>query len=343
VLDDVLQRLLSDPVQRDLHVLGQPAVAGDDAHPHLGNGPGEAGQPVGQPEVLEHRRAQPGDRRVGLVQRQVGQLPGARELRCCGGAGWHRIGGRVEVIGEADQPLRDPVVDVAGQPVPFRFLGRDDLLGEPFRGLLLSRQPPVQPGLVHRPGDERPDRSEQPDVPVGEVAPLPGVHVQHADEAGRLALHGHRHHRRVVLPAQLGEVPVARVGLLARGEHRGLVMAGHPAAHPFAHREPDPAHLAVERRRRAGQRQRAATVVEHVDEAHVGAGRLDDEAGDAGGERTELRAGRDGLDDAGQQGVLPLRVGQAKPVPGPGAAHWNTPSRSAAATAAVLSLTPSLR
>ena len=350
VLDDVLQRLLGDPVQRDLHVLGQPAVAGDDPHLHLGDGPGQAGQPVGQPQVLEHRRAQPRDRRVRLIERQVGQFPGACQLAGGGtGIGPDRVGGRVEVIREAHQPLRDPVVNIAGQPLPFRLLGRDHLLGEPLRGLFPGREPPVQPGLVHRPGHQAADRGEQPHIPVGEVAALPGVHVQHADQPGRPALHRHRHHRRVVLPAQFGEVAVPRVGLLPGEDHGRLVVTRHPAAHPLAHRKVDPAHLTLERRCRAGQRQRTAAVIQDVHEAHVGGGRLDDEPSDAGGERPELRAGRDGLDDADEQSVLTLRVADAEPRTGSVAVsrrrgtHRNTPSRSAAATAPARSLTPSLR
>ena len=37
VLDDILQGLLSDPVQRDLHMLRQLAVRAADPHRHLGD------------------------------------------------------------------------------------------------------------------------------------------------------------------------------------------------------------------------------------------------------------------------------------------------------------------
>ena len=183
------------------------------------------------------------------------------------------------------------------------------------------------------PATRLPDRREQPHVPVGEVAPRPRVHVQHPDEPGRAALHRHRHHRRVRVPAEFGEVPVPRVGLLARGDHGGRAVAGHPAAHPLAHGQADLPHLTVERRRRPGQRQRAAAVVKHVHEAHVGVGRLDDEPRHAGGQRPERRARRDGLDDADEQRVLPLRVGQPQGArargPARGRGLTGTPLRAA--------------
>jgi len=323
VLDDVLQRLLSDPVQRDLHVLGQPSVVSVDSHRQLPDRPGQAGERVTEPQVLEHRRTQTGQRRVRLGERQVGQLPRPREpgrdrisasqtaapqtavartavartavartavagtLAARPTTASRRRCGRVQVIRQADQPLRDPVVNLPGQPPPLRLLRRDHLFREPLRGLLLGGQPPVQPGLVHRPRYQRPDRGKQPHIPVGEVATFPGVHVQHADQPGQPALHRHRHHRRVLPPAELGKVPVPGIGFFARSKNGRRAVAGHPAGHPLAHREPDLAHLPVVRRRRPGQRQRPAPVVEHVHEAHVGSGRGDDEPGHLPGQRAE--------------------------------------------------------
>ena len=339
MLDDVLQCLLRDAVERDLHVLGQPAVVGGHGDRQLGDRAGQGGQRVGESEVLEDGRPQAGQRGVRLEQRQVGQFPCAVQFasRRLGVAG-DRVRRRVEVVGKADEPLRDAVVDVAREPPPFGLLGRDDLLGEAFCGLFARGQAPVQAGLVDRPGDKLADRHQQADVPLGEVPAGAGVHVKHADEPAGAAFHRHRHHGRVAAPAEFGKVAVARVGLLFVGDHHGLPVGGYPAAHPLAEGEPDLPGAAVERRRGPGQRQGAAAVVEYVHEADVGAGGPGDELRDAGGEWLERRPGRDRLDDPGEKRVLPFGVGQPE-----AGCHWKTPSRSAAATAAARSPTPSLR
>ena len=242
------------------------------------------------------------------------------------------------MVGDAHQPLHDPIVNVTRQPAPFGFLGGDHLVGEPFRRLFPGRQLAVQPALVHSPGDEAADGGEQPDVTVTELPPVAGVHVEHADQAAGPGGHRDGGHGGVVAPAELGKVAVPGIGFLAGGDDHRLAVGGHPAADPLAQRQPDAADLPVERRGGAGQRERAAAVVQHVHEAHVGGRCVDDELGDTGSERAELRAGRDRLDDADEQRVLPLGVGQPQPV-----GHRKIPSRSAAATAPARSPTLSLR
>jgi hypothetical protein len=45
-----------------------------------------------------------------------------------------------------------------------------------------------------------------------------------------------------------------------------------------------------------------------VNEAHVGLGRLDDQVGDSLQDPVQIEAGRDGVDDAGQQPRLALGI-----------------------------------
>ena len=135
MLDDVLQAFLGDAVQRDLDVLGQSDVGQVEFDVQLRDRPGEAGQPAGQTQVVEHRRAQPADRRARFVQRQADQFAGLGELS----GGLVRVGAdgprrRVEPVGQRDQPLRDAVVDVAGDPATFDLLRLDHLLDEQSRG-----------------------------------------------------------------------------------------------------------------------------------------------------------------------------------------------------------------
>ena len=80
VLDDVLQGFLGDPVERDLGTFGQLALGHVHLDIDLGDGTGQAGEPVREAEVVEHRGTQPGDGRAALVQSQVGQVPGDHEL-----------------------------------------------------------------------------------------------------------------------------------------------------------------------------------------------------------------------------------------------------------------------
>jgi hypothetical protein len=61
VLDHVLQRLLGDPVEGDLDVLGQRALIGLDGHLHASDTAGQAGQAIGQAKIVQDRRAQAGD------------------------------------------------------------------------------------------------------------------------------------------------------------------------------------------------------------------------------------------------------------------------------------------
>ena len=99
MLDDVLQAFLSDPVQRDLDVVGQAGFQKVDVDADLGDGPREAGEPARKSEVVEHRRSQPTDRGASLLQRQVDQFAGLLQLLCGGGGivghepGWPRRAG----------------------------------------------------------------------------------------------------------------------------------------------------------------------------------------------------------------------------------------------------------
>ena len=73
--------------------------------------------------------------------------------------------GRVEPIGQRDQPLRNAVVDIAGQPATFELLGLDDLLDEVLVRPFADHQLAVQARLVHGTGDQLPDHQQQFDVP----------------------------------------------------------------------------------------------------------------------------------------------------------------------------------
>ena len=104
---------------------------------------------AGSAEVVEHRRAQPADRRTGLGQGEIDQVAGLLEL--LGRRGLigvvDRAGGRVvEAVGQPDQPLGDAVVDVPGQAAPLTLLRGDHLLGEVLVGTFPRRQLAVQPG-----------------------------------------------------------------------------------------------------------------------------------------------------------------------------------------------------
>ncbi len=157
MLDDVLQAFLRDAVQRDLDVVGQPGVGQVDVDLDLGDGPRQAGQPAGQAEVVEHRRAQPVDRRAGLLQGEVDQLAGhAQLLGGRRGVVAHRPAGGVQPVGQRDQPLGDAVVDVAGQPAPLDLLGLDDLLDEVLVRTIAGHQLPVQPAWCMAPAISRP-------------------------------------------------------------------------------------------------------------------------------------------------------------------------------------------
>ena len=180
---------------------GHPIVDQLQIEVDLGDRRREAGQAAGQAEVVEHRRAQPADRRTGLGQGEIDQVAGLLEL--LGRRGLigvvDRAGGRVEAVGQPDQPLGDAVVDVPGQAAPLTLLRGDHLLGEVLVGAFPRRQLAVQPGLVQRTRDQPADHQQQFDVARREVAPLDGVHVEHPDQATRLGLHRHRRHRREVL------------------------------------------------------------------------------------------------------------------------------------------------
>jgi len=96
VLGHVLQRFLRGAVHGGLDVLGHPAAGGLDLDVELRERVAQAFQAGGQPEIIEYRGSQPGDRGPGLVQRGGGQLLCQRDLlgRGLGVAGDGVGGGR---------------------------------------------------------------------------------------------------------------------------------------------------------------------------------------------------------------------------------------------------------
>ena len=205
VLDDVLQRLLGDAVDGRGHVGGQLARAGFGVHLELRDGPGQALQAGGQPQVVEHRRVQAGDGEPGFVQGRLGQLLRGGDLP--GGdvrPGGHRVGGRGQVKGQAHHALADAVVDLAREPAAFGLLGQDDPLGEPLHGLLAFGQHAVQPRVLDGPRHQSGHPAEQFHVRAGELPAMARVHVEHADQAVRLTVDGHAGQRGEVFLAQRG-------------------------------------------------------------------------------------------------------------------------------------------
>ena len=83
-------------------------------------------------------------------------------------------------------------MDIAGDPAAFDLLGLDHLLDEQFVRPLPGHQLPVQPGLMHGPGDQPADDAQQFDVAVGEFAARDRVHVEHADQPAGIGFHRHR-------------------------------------------------------------------------------------------------------------------------------------------------------
>ena len=215
-------------------------------------------------------------------------------------------------------------MNVAGQPSPLDLLRLDDLLDEilvcPFAG----HQLPVQSGLMQRTRDQPADHQKQFDVTIGEFASFDGVDVEDADKPPRVGFHRNRHHRREVLAAQRLERHIARVGLLVLGDDDRLAVAGDPSGNALAQRQPDLAHLGVERRRRARERQRPVAVVEDVHEAHVAGGGGGDHPRRRGGQWLDAGPLGRGLDQFAQQREFAVGVDEvANRVRGTGAgAHW---------------------
>jgi hypothetical protein len=208
---------------------------------------------------------------------------------------------RVEPVGQRDEPLRDAVVDVACQPAPFDLLRLDHLLDEILVRAFAGHQLPVQPGLMQRARDQPADHQQQFDVALGELTAFNGVHVEDADQPAGVGLHRHRHHRREVLATQRFERHVPRIGLLVMTDHDGLAVTGHPSRDALPQRQPDLAHLGVERRCRTRERQRPLGVVEHMHEADVAGGGGGDHPGGRRGQRFDAGAFRGGLDQLAQQ------------------------------------------
>ena len=118
MFDDVLQTLLGDSVQREFDVVGQALIGEIDVDADLRDRACQAGESAGEPQIVEHRWPQPADGGAGFLQRQRGQLARPVELLGERGTVVDGLGGRVEPVGQRDQPLGDAVVDVAGQPPP---------------------------------------------------------------------------------------------------------------------------------------------------------------------------------------------------------------------------------
>ena len=147
VLDDVLQALLGDAVQRELDVLGRPGVGQVDLHLDLQDGSGR--RPARRP--ARGRRAPA----VG-VRRSPRALPAAsnrpvrglsRAARAAPGSSttWVAASSRYD---STARPLRDAVLDVTGQPASFDLLRLDHLLDEVLVRAFAGHQLAVQPGLV---------------------------------------------------------------------------------------------------------------------------------------------------------------------------------------------------
>ena len=340
MLGHVLQRFLRGAVYGGLDVLGHPAAGGLDLHVELRERVAQAFQAGGQPEVVEYRRAQPGDRGPGLVQRGDGQLLRQRDLlgRRLGITG-DGVGRGRQVEEQAHDALADPVVDLPGEPAALVFLPLDRPLRELLERLLPFGQPPVQPGVLDRARDQARHRAQQLGVGGGELPAQPGVHVQHPHQVTQRGHDGDRRHGGELLPAQRRDVQVAGVGGLVVHDHGRLAVGGDPAGHALAQPQLDLPHQGVEGRGGALQPQGPAPLVEQVHEAHVRPGGLGHQPRHALQHPPEVQAARDGVDNPRQQLRLALGVHPVQTRAG----QWNTPSRRATATAAARSETPSLR
>ena len=279
MLHHVLEGLLGDAVEGHLDVGRQPA--GGDLHVDLGpdHRVGQALQAGPEAEVVEHRRAQPGDGPAGLVEGGAGELLGRPEL-----VGHHgRVGGerlgRLEVVPEADEPLADPVVDLGGQVAPLQLLGVDGAGGELLEHLLPHGEALVETGVLDGAGHEVADLGQQGHVVLAVAARLAGVDVDDPHHPLAPAEERHRHQRLVVLPPQGGDVDVAVVLPLV-GDDGRLGVERHPAGHPLAEAQLHRPRQAGERWGRPHEDEPLPGLVEHVDEADVGGGGHGHEDGD---------------------------------------------------------------
>ncbi len=166
MFDDVLQAFLRDAVQRDLDVVGQPRIG--EIAPSISTCRIERARLASPP--ASPRSSSTGGRRPPIAARASCSVrsTSSRALSSCsaitaGSVPEARVG-RVEPVGQRDQPLRDAVVDVAGQPPPLELLGLDDLLDEVLVRAFAGHQLAVQARLVHRTGDQLPDHQQQFDV-----------------------------------------------------------------------------------------------------------------------------------------------------------------------------------
>ena len=272
VLGHVLQCFLRRPVDSRLQVLGQPAVGGlrparraagtsGRGSPGWRRGRGRRGPAGAAPRWRTASRPAP---------RRPGPAP-ARPARRRRRGARDGVGSRGQVEEQADDPLADAVVDLAGQPAALVLLPLHHPLGEPLQRLFPLRQPLVQPGVLDGPGDQARHRAQQVHVGGGELAAQLGVHVEHAHQVAQRGHDRDRHHGGELLPAQRRDVPVPGVGGLVVHDHGGLAVRGHPAGHALADHQLDLPDQPVKRRRGAAQLQRAAPLVEQVHEADVGA------------------------------------------------------------------------
>ena len=162
-------------------------------------------------ELIDYAKKRPGEINVAALSR--GGIPHLTSewIKLAAGLEWTTInypgtpqglsdviGGRVQVIGQADQPLRDAIVDVGRQAATLQLLGLDDLLDEILVRAFAGYQLPVQARLVQRSGDQPTDHQQQFHIAGGELAPRDGVHVEHTDQTAGIGFHRHRHHRREI-------------------------------------------------------------------------------------------------------------------------------------------------
>jgi hypothetical protein len=239
---------------------------------------------------------------------------------------------------QAHDPLADAIVDLPGEAAALVLLPFHELLRELLQRLLPLGQPGVQPGVLYRPGDQASHRPQQFNVRGHELAAQLGVHVQHPDQVAERCHHGDRQHGGELFAAQRGNVAVPGIRRFVVDQHGRLPVRGDPPRHALAEAELDLPDQAVERGRGPSQLQRAPPLVEQVHEADICLGGLGDEGGHALEHPVEIEAGRDRVDDPGQQLGFTLRVARE-----PWRGQWKTPSRNATATAAARSDTLSLR
>ena len=133
MLDDVLERLLDDPEQRDLHVRSKVAV-GHDRGRRENSVLAEAATLVmaaARPRSSSTAGRSPDDRPARLLERIRQETFDGDELDPSGGVGRVRLSGS-QVVPGADEPLADAVMDVGGDAAPIELLQLDRACREPL-------------------------------------------------------------------------------------------------------------------------------------------------------------------------------------------------------------------